>query len=123
MERRRILWSSSHILLFLSINASKSASTESCRPGGNAPYYLTCPTSVHAATQGEASAAILGAVRQRHDHPREATELAKLLASHMAALEVSERYETSAEMFPALNTLLGRSIRTVEDKQFSTPAL
>jgi hypothetical protein len=65
---------------------------------------------------GEASAAILGAVANGKITPGEATELAKLLAAHMAALEVSERYETSAEMFPALDTLLGRSTRSVDDK-------
>jgi hypothetical protein len=57
---------------------------------------------------GEVSAAILGAVTKGEITLGEATELAGLVAAHVATLESCERYENTASLFPGLNSFLRR---------------
>jgi hypothetical protein len=61
---------------------------------------LNLPTLRNPGDAGEVSAAILGAVTNGEITLGEATELAGLLAAHLATLETSERYETAAAIFP-----------------------
>ena len=49
---------------------------------------------------GEVSASILAAVTKGEITLGEATELAGLVAAHLATLETSERYETAIAIFP-----------------------
>jgi len=51
---------------------------------------------------GEVSASILAAVTKGEITIGEATELARLVAAHVATLESSERYDTEAAIFPGL---------------------
>jgi hypothetical protein len=68
-------------------------------------------------TPGDAavSAAILEVVAGGDITLGEATELARLVAGHIAALESSERYENSAAIFPGLGRLLRRRTRSEDD--------
>jgi hypothetical protein len=61
---------------------------------------LNLPTLRNPGDAGEVSAAIFGAVTRGEITLGEATELAGLLAAHLATLETSERYETAAAIFP-----------------------
>ena len=73
------------------------------------PHFGTCGDA------GEVSAAILGAVANGTITPGEAGELAKLVAAHIDILEISERYEQSAIIFPPLGKLLRRPAHSVDD--------
>lgn len=66
----------------------------------------------HAAT----SAAIIDAATKGEITLGEASELAKLVAVHVAALESSERYEDMAPIFPGLNSLLRLRGRSQDDE-------
>ena len=61
---------------------------------------LNLPTLRTPADVGEASGAILAAVTTGEITLGEAAELARLVASHVAALESAERYETEEFIFP-----------------------
>ena len=76
---------------------------------------LNLPTLRTVGDAGEVSAAIFGAVTRGEITLGEATELAGLLAAHLARLETSERYETEAAIFPDLGSLLHRPTRSVDD--------
>jgi hypothetical protein len=76
---------------------------------------LNLPTLRTPGDAGEVSAAILGAVATGKITLGEATEFAKLVATHVATLETSERYETTAAIFPGLGNLLRPPTRSVDD--------
>jgi hypothetical protein len=70
-------------------------------------------------TPGDAAAmsgAILEAVTKGQITLGEASELAKLVAVHVAALESSERYENMAPIFPGLNSLSRLRVRSQDDE-------
>jgi hypothetical protein len=61
---------------------------------------LNLPILRTPADVGEVSAAILAAVTSGEITLGEATELARLVAAHVATLESSERYDMEAAIFP-----------------------
>ena len=70
-------------------------------------------------TRGDAaavSAAILEAVTGGEITLGEATELARLVAGHIAALESPQRYESAASLFPGLKSFLRRRSCSGDDK-------
>jgi hypothetical protein len=77
---------------------------------------LNLPTLRTPGDAGEVSAAILGAVTTGQLTLGEASELAKLVAVHVAALESSERYEDMAPIFPGSNSLLRLRGRSQDDE-------
>jgi hypothetical protein len=77
---------------------------------------LDLPTLRTPGDAGEVSAAILAAVTTGQLTLGEASELAKLVAVHVAALESSERYENMAPIFPGLNSLLRLRGRSQDDE-------
>jgi hypothetical protein len=64
---------------------------------------------------GEVSAVVLEAVSKGEVTLREAAELAKLIADHVAMLERSEKYKNSASIFPELSSFLRRRMRSEAD--------
>ena len=77
---------------------------------------LNLPDSRTPGDAAAVSAAILEAVTGGEITLGEATELARLVAGHVAALESAERYENAVSIFPELRGLLRRRSHSQDDE-------